>query len=81
MRAISPTLYCLCSKAGCNFAVQVNLLPVEANINLSGLINAIDASSVLSSCAYMKRNQRWRKEAKFYIYLIKIPTFRSCLSS
>lgn len=80
MRMISPTRYCLC-KTECDFIVQVNLVLVEANISLSGLIYAIDASSVLSSCAYMKINQLWRKQPKYYIYLIKTPKFRSCLSS
>lgn len=80
MRVISPTLYCLC-KAECDFTVQVNLVLVEANISLSGLIYAIDASSVLSSCACMKINQLWRKQAKYYIYLIKMPKLRSRLSS
>lgn len=66
----------LCSKAVCDFTVKVNLLPVEEI--LTGQ-DSFMPSSVHSSCAYMKRNQCWRKEAKFYIYLIKIPMFRSCL--
>lgn len=67
MRVISPTLYCLC-KAECDFTLQVNLVLVEANMSLSGLISATDASSVLSSCACMKINQLWRKQAKYYLF-------------
>lgn len=67
MRVISPTLYCLC-KAECDFTLQVNLVLVEANMSWSGLIPATDASSVLSSCACMKINQLWRKQAKYYLF-------------